>query len=472
MPVGTPWVERIKSELARCDFLVILLSEQSIQSEMVRAEIETAHRLAAERNGRPAILPVRLAYRDPFPYPLNVYLDPLNWASWQSAEDTGKLIEELKRAIAGGAFAASTKGTGKTQKLSDKITSNNFKASDQVSSAIAKLESPEGTMGSDSPFYIVRDTDAVALEAIKRQGVTITIKGPRQMGKSSLLIRVLEAAQKEGKRTALLDFQLFDKSCLTNADTFFRQFCALLTDELEMTPRLEEFWSAPLGNSQRSSRYMERYILKELGKPLVLLMDEVESIFDSDFLSDFFSMLRNWHNSRATKPAWKKFDLVLVTSTEPYQLVANLNQSPFNVGEVVELADFTPEQVEDLNRRHGSPLNGNAVQQLMGLLNGHPYLVRRALYLVASKRLAPAELFAKAASEHGPFGDHLRYHLYRLSGKNDLIEGLKSIIRHQTCPDTHLFFRLRGAGLVKKENNVEMPRCRLYADYFRENLNG
>jgi hypothetical protein len=211
--------------------------------------------------------------------------------------------------------------------------------------------------------------------------------------------------------------------------------------------------------------------LKELAGPLVLAMDEVESIFDTDFRSDFFAMLRNWHNSRATKPIWKQLDLTLVTSTEPYQLVENLNQSPFNVGEVIDLADFTPEQVADLNRRHGSPLTSGEVQRLMTLVCGQPYLTRRALYLVASKRLSTAELFAKATDDRGPFGDHLRYHLFRLYGKEDLIQGLRQVIRKNTCPDERIFFRLRGAGLVRRERKADLPRCQLYADYFREHLN-
>jgi hypothetical protein len=52
----------------------------------------------------------------------------------------------------------------------------------------------------------------------------------------------------------------------------------------------------------------------------------------------------------------KRLDLVLVTSAEPYEFIVYRNQSPFNVGEVIDLADFTAEQVADLNGRHGTPL--------------------------------------------------------------------------------------------------------------------
>jgi pSer/pThr/pTyr-binding forkhead associated (FHA) protein len=467
MVVGTLWAERIEAELKRSDFLIVLLSSQSINSEMVKAEIETAHRLGKEQGGRLRILPVRLAYRDPFPYPLSAYLDHINWAYWKGEEFTPLLIDELMQAIAGGALSLDKKAKSELlQKTKLSTQLEPLPAAQPV-----QLEMPEGTMDPESKFYVERDGDRIALSTIERQGVTITIKAPRQMGKSSLLIRVMQAAQKAGKRVVFLDFQLFDKSTLTDADIFFRQFCTFISDELEMEDRSGEYWQMPLGNSQRCTRYVERCLLKELGEPLVLAMDEVESIFDTDFRSDFFSMLRNWHNSRATKPIWKQLDLALVTSTEPYQLVENLNQSPFNVGEVIDLPDFTPEQVADLNQRHGAPLSTDDLSKLMTLLGGHPYLTRRALYLVASQRLSTAELFAKATEDRGPFGDHLRYHLFRLYGKENLIQGLRQVIRNNKCPDERIFFRLRGAGLVRRQGGAELPRCQLYADYFREHLN-
>jgi hypothetical protein len=292
------------------------------------------------------------------------------------------------------------------------------------------------------------------------------------MGKSSLLIRAIDAAAKAGKRTCFLDFQLFDRSALFHADLFFRQFCAWITDELELEDRVEEFWAMPLGNSQRCTRYVGRHLLRQLDTPLVLAMDEVETIFDADFRSDFFGMLRSWHNSRQTASIWKQLDLALVTSTEPYQLIENLNQSPFNVGEVIELIDFTAAHVADLNHRHGSPLKPDEERQLMDLLGGHPYLIRRALYLIASGRIPTGQLFAEATADRGPFGDHLRNHLFRLHNKPELVKGMLQVLNQNTLADEHVFFRLRGAGLVRREGRTVLPRCRLYAAYFGEHLRG
>ncbi|MBW4630426.1 MAG: AAA-like domain-containing protein [Iphinoe sp. HA4291-MV1] len=468
MLVGTRWAERIEGEIRQADFLIVFLSSRSVYSEMVEQEIRMAHEMAQVQGGRPAILPVRLAYREPFQYPLSAYLNDINWVFWRGEEDTPRLITELTQAISGGELPIDG-----AQAKADLLEASEPSPLPRPFSSAQPvvLEMPEGTMDSQSTFYVERPSDAIAIKTISQRGVTIAIKGPRQVGKSSLLIRIIEAAVNAGKRVAFLDFQLFDKAALTDAELFFQRFCSWLSYELEMEDRVEEFWKTPLGNSQRCTRYVQRHILKELGKtPLVLAMDEVDKVFDADFRNDFFGMLRSWHNSRATMPIWKQLDLTLVTSTEPYQLIDDLNQSPFNVGQVIELQDFTPEQVADLNRHHGSILNSSEERQLVVLLGGHPYLVRRALYLVASQQISTAELFANATAGNGPFGDHLRHHISLLHKKTELIQGLLQVIRQNTCEDKRVFWRLRGAGLVREQGRAVMSRCQLYAEYFRENL--
>ena len=469
MRVGTNWAERIEAELRRSNFLIVFLSETSVQSEMVKGEIETAHHLAQEHNGQPVILPVRVAYQAPFKYPLSAYLNEINWTSWEGLKDTPGLIEELQQAIAGRELRIKTEAS-KSDLLqpvpATELPPPNYAAQPNL------LELPEGTMDPESVLYVDRASDQIALETIQRQGVTITIKGPRQMGKSSQLIRIMNAAMQAGKTVAFLDFQLFDKADLTHADRFFPQFCSWLTDELELEDKVADYWHSTLSNSQCCTRYLGRYLLKALDTPLMLAMDEVDAIFDTEFRSDFFGMLRSWHNNRARKAQWKRLDLALVTSTEPYQLIADLTQSPFNVGQVLELTDFNADQVADLNHRHGQPLNPKVQAQLMELVHGHPYLVRRALYLVASGQFTPIALFDQATADRGPFGDHLRYHLFRLYDKTELVQALLQVIRIQVCPDEHVFFRLRGAGLVRREGHKVYPRCQLYAAYFQEHLHG
>ncbi len=462
--VGEKWAERIHKAIKESDYLIIFLSEGSVHSEMVMAEIETAHH-HAKSYGKPAILPVRLKFNEPLVYPLNAYLNPLQWALWDEDPDTPKLIAELKQAISGGHLSAANTGSAAASKA-------------EIPTAFANiprdLGSPEGTMIHQSPFYIERASDREAINALHEiDGVTITIKGPRQMGKSSLLNRLLMEGRAKNMRTAFIDFQLIESAVMEDVDIFYKQFCSLLSWELGVEDRTKEYWKNPLGHVQKTTNYLQGYLMKDIQEARVLLaMDEVERMFASRFRSDFFSMLRSWHNSRARGGDWRRLNLALVTSTEPYQFIADLNQSPFNVGQVVELADFTLEQVSDLNDRHHSPLTRTQIDQLFDLLAGHPYLTRKALYLVASQRDTFNELLEKAYEDDGPFGDHLRNYLFRMGDHEKLKSGLIQVLQNQRCSDEHVFFQLRGSGLVKRVESKVMPRNKLYADYFGKRLNG
>lgn len=466
--VGQRWAERIQKAIKESDFLIIFLSPSSVNSEMVIAEIETAHH-HGKAHQRPIILPVRLNFRESLVYPLSAYLNPLQWALWDTDADTPRLIAELGEAVSGRQLRA-----GDAVVLETSVKPNRPEIPTAFADIPRDLGSPEGTMPHQSPFYIERETDKEAIHALHDiDGVTITIKGPRQMGKSSLMNRLLVEANTKQMRTAFIDFQLIENSVIENSDTFYKQLCSLLSWEFGIEDRTEEYWKNPLGNVQKTTNYLQKHLLNEIKNMQILLaMDEVERMFASPFRSDFFSMLRSWHNNRARVGEWRRLNLTLVTSTEPYQFIADLNQSPFNVGQVVELTDFTSEQVNDLNSRHHQPITEIQVNALFDLLGGHPYLTRRALYLLASNRTTFAELLENACEDNGPFGDHLRNYLFRMANQESIKSGLEQVIRYQRCPDEHVFFRLRGSGLVKRMGNEVLPRNQLYADYFGKRLSG
>lgn len=478
MLVGEKWVERIDAEIRQADFFIALLSPFSVNSEMARTEIELAHQLQVQR-ARPVLLPIRVAYHERLPPPLGGYLSPINWALWEGPEDTPRLLEQLAKAMSGEALPGSASAPASPPRAS--AAPEPAPASAAVSavpaplpSAALELDEPlEGAMDTQSAFYVVRDADATVMKAVsQKQGTTVTIKGARQMGKSSLLMRGLAGAITAGKRVAYLSFQEFDSVTFSNPDLFFQRFCTSLGDQLELSNQVEAYWQKPMGLSQRCGLYMSGHILKALEAPLVLGLDEVETLFETPFGTDFFGMLRSWHNNRAlpTTPVWKKLSIVLVTSTEPFLFIKNLTQSPFNVGQTVELGDFTPEQVTELNRRHGSPLSPKQEQELFALLGGHPYLVRKALYLVASRSMRVDELFSQAAEDRGPFGDHLRHLLFRLGGQPQLKAGFREVLQRGALPDEDVFIRLRSAGLVRQDGTAMLPRCELYRRYFRERL--
>ena len=303
--------------------------------------------------------------------------------------------------------------------------------------------------------------------------MTITILGPRQVGKSSLLCRVVAAAEKAGKQAVALDFQRFDTDPQSGLDQFLQQFAATITDELGIDVPFDKAWGDEkgLGPSQRCTRYIEKHILKRLDAKVSLFMDEVDLLLDTGFHTPFFRMLRSWHNSRALRLLWRKLDLVLISSTEPHFFIENVHESPFNVGQTVTLEDFTPKQVVSLNELYNRPLDAVQQRQLIELVGGHPYLSHKAIHLIYSDTISVEELFLNGNDDRSPFNRHLQHLYSRLRTRSDMVKGMGQVLRNNSCPDEEVLHRLRGAGLVRREGDAVVPRCKLYGDYFRGKIN-
>jgi len=467
--IDQQWVQRCKGELSQADCVIFFFSAESIHSEVVWQQLEMAQEMGTQEL---KMLPVCLGYEVGVAQARRAALESLNWAFWEGQEDTPQLIRELTLAVAGGQLPLTADEVAKrgeaTRHMPPGIGSISPFAPPTASIEPMTFQLWDGALAPDDPFYVEREADQLARAAMARQGVTITIKGARQMGKSSLLQRLAQTARQIGKRFVWLDCELLHGP-QKEIKSFFHHFCDAFTDEVGLDINVPSTLTSPW----RCTRYVGRQILSRLEQPCVLVLDNAESLFDTTYRDVFFSMLRSWHNNRADKKKWRQLDLVVVTSTEPYYFINNLHQSPFNVGQVIELQDFTLTQVADLNQRHHAPLTAKEEQQLMKLLHGHPYLVRRALYLLASQHITPADLFAQATNERGPFGDHLRALGWLLHTYDEpLRAAMQQVIRDHNCPDEALFFRLHGAGLVRREEEAVVPRCPLYAEFLQEQLNG
>lgn len=104
MMVGTKWSKEIKDNLLSSDFFISLISEYSVKSDMIAAEIQFAYK-HSKLYGKPIILPVRLNYFEDLEYDLTAYLDSRNYIIWRDYTDTLNIVEQLKQAISGDRFS-------------------------------------------------------------------------------------------------------------------------------------------------------------------------------------------------------------------------------------------------------------------------------------------------------------------------------------------------------------------------------
>jgi AAA domain-containing protein len=416
----------------------VLLSERSVVSDMVVGELDFVRDLAAERpDRRPRILPVRLEGLKRLPYPLSAYFRYIKWAEWNSPDDTAQVVEQLSRSIAYD-YSDDHLAWEPQLGLLDSDVSSVEHPQQSADSPLCIIGQgswplPKGALPADSPYYIERASDQVVGELIRNPGVTVSICGSRQIGKTSLLARMAHQAPRHDKRVAWIDFQLFDKPALYDAGLFYRQLCGRISDMLGIESQVEAFWKEDVGDAFSCERYIEHYVLPRSG-PLMLIMDEVERVLEAPFCSDFFGMLRSWHDQRALvgNNLWQ-LDIILAASTELKLWIPDPERSPFTVGLRVDLDDFSGQNVRRLNQRYGSPLSEEQLQRLMELLRGHPYLVHHAIHSVACHSYNPNSLFERAKRDGSPFAEHLDYLLFRLSSKPELTRGMRQIIDRPVC---------------------------------------
>ena len=333
---------------------------------------------------------------------------------------------------------------------------------------------PEGGLPLDDPSYIGRSTDHAFLKAVSRGDGIVLLRGARQVGKTSLLARGLQGARSSGARTVFTDFQGFDRSELGSLDAFYQTLAGRIAQGLGIDDRLEDLWNPKLPPNKRFEGFLEYTALATVPGRFVWAMDEADRLFSFDFATQFFGLLRSWWDARATEPSrpWTRLTLVIAYATEAHLFIKDLRQSPFNVGTRVPLADFTYEEVAELNRRRGAPIkSGLELKRFQGFVGGHPFLTNRGLYEMAARGLGVRAFEKEAVREDGFLGDHLRHIVIVLGDDSALREVITGMLRGKPCPTAEDFYRLRAAGLVAGESSRSARvRCRLYENYLREAL--
>lgn len=343
-----------------------------------------------------------------------------------------------------------------------------------LSDALGLIEPPGGALPLHSLFYISRPGDEEFCQAITRHDSIVLVKGARQVGKTSLLARGLEAARLAGANVLLIDFQHFGPAVFESSASLLQAMAELIAYQIDLPSRGPESWNALLSPSSNFERFLRREVLADVESYFVLALDEVDRLFNHDYASEIFGLFRSWHNLRALNPhgPWCRLTLAIAYATEAHLFISDLNQSPFNVGTRLMLEDFVGDQLAELNGRYGNPLlDEQQVVQFQQLVGGHPYLAQRGLHEISKRNVNLAALEQNADRDDGPFGDHLKRLLVSLQQDQDLLQELRGFLRSGSILSNSAFYRLRSAGVLSGDTADEpRPRCNLYARYLKKHL--
>ncbi|HAG80404.1 MAG TPA: serine/threonine protein kinase [Cyanobacteria bacterium UBA12227] len=367
--------------------------------------------------------------------------------------------------------------TDVADKLSVFPETSSFTYHPSVTSAITSVatspELPGGQVPLDSLFYIQRPPiEQRCYDTILQPGALIRIQAPRQMGKTSLMARILHQARMQEYRTVTLSLQLAEKSVFTSLSRFLQWFCASVGKSLGLPNQLAEYWDDILGSNASTIDYFENYLLAELDSPLAIALDELDILFQyPDIASDFFSLLRSWYETarygNSKSVIWQKLRIVVVYSTE-IDALSDFNRSPFNVGLSIQLPELTREQVQKLAQLRELDWQASQVEQLISLVGGHPYLISKAFYHIGHQDLTLEDLLPQYAKKGRIYGEYLRQKLAHLQQHPELYEAFS----HITCSPTPIelereqALKLHSMGLVCLQGTQVTPRCDLYRYYF------
>ena len=441
--ISSAWAKAVEDPIRRSDAVIAIVSPESLRSEMLEYEVETAHDQFL-RTGKPVLLPVRIGSDDHLEGAVASILKPLHYFTWKGPEDNERLVAELLSAI--------------TEPLKQRVED-------------VKLEPVGGAVPPESSFYVRRTCDGEFLQALDAQESILLVKGARQIGKTSLLGQGAKRSRETGRRVAVTDFQKFNAMQMTSDEKFYRLLAATLARQLKFTYDFALNWDEIFGANLNMENFL-RELIDSAVEPLVWYMDEVDKLFTAPFASDFFGLVRSWHNSRSTEPAgpWGKLTVVIAYATEAHLFIQDLNQSPFNVGRRLNLEDFNLQQTLDLNGRYGAPLSSyGEIETLHSLIGGQPFLTRSALNSLATGQETLTTLLLNADSNEGPFNDHLKRILISVSLLPEVSEYVVSALAGSALPHSDAYYRLLSAGIVRQNSAGKVVfRCELYRLYLKK----
>ena len=373
-----------------------------------------------------------------------------------------------------------------------------------VSTAGSSFYVTGGTMGGDAPSYVERQADRELFEALLA-GEFCYLLTPRQMGKSSLIIRTRQRLIDRQVQAVLLDLSTIGQH--VSVEQWYHGLLFGLGQQTGLEDELDRFFERrnDLGLCQRFFAALTEVVLPRCAaraRPdgagatmvrLVVFVDELDVVRSLPFNTDeFFAAIRGCYNLRARDPAMHQLGFALLGVATPADLIRDVRTSPFNIGRRIQLRDFTNEESRPLARGLGpADLAQVRLDRILHWTGGHPYLTQRLCRAVADSPRMLTDAAAGSAVEDTQEIDRICLALYLSRQARDEDDNLifvrESVLRSDSdrtallelyrrvkrrpgsVPDDHanpLVNVLHLSGLVGSEEGFLRERNRVYARAF------
>jgi transcriptional regulator with XRE-family HTH domain len=349
-------------------------------------------------------------------------------------------------------------------------------------------KTPGGKMPLDSVFYIERPIiQSLCYKSIQQPGTLLNICAPKQMGKTSLMSRIIAFAKSLGYQTFYLNLQLVDLKILQNLESFLQWFCARVTQELKLSQahsnqaicheQITAFWQNYLGSKSIATDYLNDMILTQSDRPLVIAIDELNQLFTyPDIAYEFIQLLRAWSEKtqagETESHPWQKLRLLTIYSTE-IAMPSSINPSLLNTGTLINLPEFTLAQVQELAQCYQQEITREQIQQLITLLGGHPYRLQLAFYSLYQQTITLEAILENSDRLTALYAEHLQQQWWNLQNYDELLPIFTKIVNNPKPIKIKLSlgYQLQRMGLVRLKGNLASLYCELFRPFFMGALN-
>ncbi|NEP56919.1 MAG: hypothetical protein F6K31_07815 [Symploca sp. SIO2G7] len=242
-----------------------------------------------------------------------------------------------------------------------------------------------GSLPEEATTYVTREADDQLYEGLK-SGKFCYVLNSRQTGKSSLRVRTLSRLTDADFACAAVDLS-FDEVQEVTPEQWYVGLIDTLIDNFGLELDLEEWWYEHklLSALKRFRKFIEVVLLVEVTQPIVIFIDEIDSVLSLKFpTDDFFAFIRACHNQRADNPQYNRLTFCLLGVASPSNLIEDKKRTPFNIGQAITLSGFRLHEIEPLLQGlSGRFSNTHAVmQEILEWTGGQPFLTQKLCQLM------------------------------------------------------------------------------------------
>jgi WD40 repeat protein len=236
-------------------------------------------------------------------------------------------------------------------------------------------------------IYIPRRADDELLR-LCLAGAFANVLTPRQMGKSSLMERTIERLRQHGMRAVKID--LNEVGVSVSEEEWYLGLLVRVESQLKLKTDAFEWWQehAHLGMAQRLTLFFKDVVLGEVKERVTVFVDEIDSTLALPFTDDFFAAVRSMYHDRLQTPEFQRLTFILIGVVAPGDLIKDRQRTPYNIGQRIDLTDFTPEEARPLSDKLDMPVEER--EQLLAWViewtGGHPYLTQRLYRAIAESQ--------------------------------------------------------------------------------------